>query len=72
MFWKNLAKVFAAIGSGALNAALWTSQHPEVVQLVSTVAVSAGAKASTVAKVDQGVTIAGEIATDATSKKTQQ
>lgn len=35
MFWKNLGKAFAIVGKGALAAALWASQHPEVVAMVA-------------------------------------
>lgn len=45
-FLKGLGKAFAAIGSGALQGALFVSAHPEVVQAVANVAVQFGAPAA--------------------------
>lgn len=38
MSWKAVGKVFANIGKGAMSAALWASDHPEVVTIVASVA----------------------------------
>jgi len=38
MFWKHVGKAFASIAKGAATAALWASQHPEVIASVATIA----------------------------------
>ena len=44
--WFHIGKIFAYIGKGAVAAALWTSQHPEVLQIVASAVPNSTAKAA--------------------------
>lgn len=35
-FWRALGKGLAYVGKGAIATALWTSQHPQVLEIVAT------------------------------------
>jgi hypothetical protein len=48
-FWKHVGLIFAAVGKGAASAAVWASQHPQVIEAV--VAASGNAKAIQIAGV---------------------
>lgn len=42
-FWRHVGNGFVAVGKGAAKAALWASQHPQVIAGV--IAISGNAKA---------------------------
>ena len=51
-FWKHVGGIFASIGKGAAVAALWASQHPEVLQAVGSISPQAGAIMGVVQVID--------------------
>lgn len=60
--WDRVGHLLASIAHGIAKAALWASQHPDVMQTLSQVAVGAGASASVAAKVNAGIAAVGTIA----------
>ena len=49
-FWKAVGKGFAVVGKGSAKAALWASDHPEVVAAVTAIAPPVGASVGAVAQ----------------------
>jgi hypothetical protein len=56
--WKNIGKAFAYIGKGALAAAVWSSQHPQVIALVLS---AAKVPANVTQGIEAGVAVAGAV-----------
>lgn len=59
-FLKGLGMVLAKIGQGAAKAAVYVSEHPEVVAAVAQIALNAGAPQAGVAKGTQIAGVVGE------------
>jgi hypothetical protein len=57
-FWKNVGKVFAFVGKGALTAAVWASAHPEVIAIITSAAKLPPGVAT---GIEEGVAIVGAI-----------
>jgi hypothetical protein len=60
-FWKNIGKGFAYIGKGAIKAAVWSSQHPEVLGILK-VAIPNSTAQVVIQDVSTGLNVAGAVA----------